>query len=143
MRMIDDHTGIEDVTIDDCYELLSCYKLGRLAMMTDGPVIFPINYVLDGSSIVFRTDDGSIRRAGLARQTVAFELDMADLKKGIGWSVLVRGELHEIADDIEIERLAQLDLHPWAPGKSHWMRIEAREVTGRRIVHVAPENFFG
>lgn len=143
MRMIDDHTGIEDLAVDECERLLGAYKLGRLALASAGPAIFPVNYVMADSDVVFRTADGPILRATAQHEHVAFEVDMADVDAGVGWSVLVKGDLDEVGDAVDIARLAALDLHPWSPGKSHWVRLRATELTGRRIVHVAPEMHFG
>ena len=143
MRMIDDHTGIEELPVDECQRLLGAYKLGRLALASAGPAIFPINYVMDGTEVVFRTAEGPILRSAWQHEHVAFEVDMANVDTGVGWSVLVKGELSEIDDADDIRRLTLMDLHPWSPGKSHWVRLQPGELTGRRIVHIASEMHIG
>jgi nitroimidazol reductase NimA-like FMN-containing flavoprotein (pyridoxamine 5'-phosphate oxidase superfamily) len=52
-----DAAGIyEDLSIDECLELLRTHQFGRIAVVIDGgPVVFPINYAIDGA-VVFRTD---------------------------------------------------------------------------------------
>jgi hypothetical protein len=53
------------------------------------------------------------------------------------------GVADEVTDPDEIRRLDGLDLESWAPGeKSHWMRIRALNVSGRRIV-LPPEEVIG
>ena len=46
----------DNLTFDECWELLENDTLGRLALVVDGhPEIFPINYVVYRRSIAFRT----------------------------------------------------------------------------------------
>jgi len=43
-----------------CQVLLSPRGIGRIAFSVDGvPEIFPVNYAADGSTIVFRTAEGT------------------------------------------------------------------------------------
>ena len=132
-------TGTELQVLDreECLDLLARHHLGRLAVsIHDQPVIFPVNYALDGQSIVFRTDRGT-KLYGAHNRPVAFEIDGIDSD---GWSVLVVGhaELVETAD--EIRRLQTLALGPWNPGpKEHWVRIRSGSITGRRISPVQPD----
>ena len=46
------------------------------------------------------------------------------------------GEAEEVTEPAEIDRLEDLELEPWdRPGlKTHWVRIRATSVSGRRIV---------
>lgn len=57
MRTIDQRTGLELLSHDECIQLLRRTRLGRLAMVVDGmPTIWPVNYyVRDENTIVFRT----------------------------------------------------------------------------------------
>ena len=50
-------TGHVDVMSDeDCRALLEAGRVGRVAVTADAlPVIAPVNYVVDGNNIVFRT----------------------------------------------------------------------------------------
>ncbi|MGQ0432535.1 MAG: pyridoxamine 5'-phosphate oxidase family protein, partial [Microthrixaceae bacterium] len=60
MRMIDDRTGLEVLAQDECLRLLHKQGVGRVAVVAGGrPMIFPVNYVVDGRTIVFRTDEGT------------------------------------------------------------------------------------
>ena len=63
------------------------------------------------------------------------DVDDIDTATQQGWSVLVPGRLEEITpyDDIEVRHLRALPLSPWASGeRSHWMRLVATRVSGRR-----------
>ena len=120
---------------DECRRLLAERHLGRLAIPDfGGPVIFPVNYVLDRDLVVFRTDPGTKLDAATEREQVAFEVDAVEEATRTGWSVVVRGTLAELTDPAHLERLRSFPLYPWAPGeKARYVRVRPRSVTGRRI----------
>ena len=115
--------------------MTSAEHLGRVAVVDDlGPVVFPVNFVLDRHMVVFRTDEGTKLDAACRGGRVAFEIDGTDTAARTGWSVLVRGEAVEVIDPAELTRLRKLPLDPWAPGaKTHYVRILPAALTGRRI----------
>lgn len=119
----------------ECFALLARESLGRVAVVDDrGPVVFPVNFVLDRHMVVFRTDDGTKLDAACRGSRVAFEIDGADAAARTGWSVLVRGEAIEVTGAAELARLRKLPLDPWAPGvKTHYVRVLPAVLTGRRI----------
>ena len=125
----------QELTKSECFELLAREHLGRVAASDDlGPVVFPVNFVLDRNMVVLRTDEGTKLDAAIKGNRVAFEIDGADPATRTGWSVLVRGEAVEVTGPAELARLRRLPLHPWAPGaKAHYVRILPAAVTGRRI----------
>jgi uncharacterized protein len=120
---------------DECRRLLAERHLGRLAVTDgDGPVVFPVNYVLHQGSVVFRTDPGSKLDAVAGGAPVAFEVDAVDEASRTGWSVIVRGEAAEVVEPADLEHLRRLPLYPWVPGaRSRYVRVRPRSVTGRRI----------
>ncbi|MEU3980839.1 pyridoxamine 5'-phosphate oxidase family protein [Streptomyces sp. NPDC026672] len=119
----------------ECRSLLSTHGVGRLAVPTDsGPVIVPVNYDVVDGAIVFRTAPGAT--PALAEGApVAFEADRIDDAFSRGWSVLVRGPARTVTDPDEADRLAERAYStPWAGGgRTLWVRVEPRSVTGRRI----------
>jgi len=124
-----------ELTRSECFELLSREHLGRVAVVDDqGPIVFPVNFVLDRHMVVFRTDEGTKLDAAARGGRVAFEVDGTDAAAHTGWSVLVRGEAVEVTDPAELARLRRLRLSPWAPGaKNRYVRILPAKLTGRRI----------
>jgi nitroimidazol reductase NimA-like FMN-containing flavoprotein (pyridoxamine 5'-phosphate oxidase superfamily) len=134
---------LREIAREDCLALLAGTSVGRLAFVDgDWPVILPVNYAVDGETIVFRTDPG-LKLATVPLRKVAFEVDDVDPDTGTGWSVLVRGHTFEITRAIDRRSTIRLDLpvHPFAPGeKGHWIQIEADEITGRRLVPAEPEH---
>jgi uncharacterized protein len=125
----------QELTKSECFELLAQQHLGRVAVVDDrGPVVFPVNFVLDRHMVVFRTDAGTKLDAACRGRRVAFEVDGTDAAAHTGWSVLIRGEAVEVTDPAELARLRKLPLDPWAPGaKTHYVRILPTVLTGRRI----------
>lgn len=127
---------------DECLALLRRQYLGRLAVVAEGASdIFPVNYVVDGDFVVFRTAEGTKLDAMVRTVPVAFEVDDADFTYHGGWSVVVHGRGEEVLRSSEIERLAGLPLRPWAEGdRGHWVRLPLTEVSGRRVLHDYAEN---
>ena len=73
---------------------------------------------------MFRTSADATFFEFIHGSRVAFEADHTDHIAESGWSVLVRGTLHEVTDPAEIDALGTLPVHPWAPGRrDRWMRI--------------------
>jgi uncharacterized protein len=124
-----------ELSKSECFELLAQERLGRVAVVDDrGPVVFPVNFVLDRHMVVFRTDVGTKLDAACRGSRVAFEIDGTDAAAHTGWSVVVRGEAVEVTDAAELARLRKLPLEPWAPGaKTHYVRILPAVLTGRQI----------
>jgi nitroimidazol reductase NimA-like FMN-containing flavoprotein (pyridoxamine 5'-phosphate oxidase superfamily) len=125
----------QELTKSECFELLARERVGRVAVVDDrGPVVFPVNFVLDRHMVIFRTDAGTKLDAACRGGQVAFEIDGTDAAARTGWSVVVRGEAVEVTDPAELARLRKLSLEAWAPGaKSHYVRILPAVLTGRRI----------
>ena len=126
---------IQELTRSECFELLAREQLGRLALTDDwGPVVFPVSYVLDRHTVVFRTEAGAKLHAASRGARVCFEADGADAAARTGWSVIVRGEITEVTDPAELARLAALPLRLWVPGvRDHYLRVLPAVLTGRRI----------
>lgn len=126
----------EELSAPECLDLLRSHHLGRIAVIVDGrPIIFPVNYTLDGEAVVFRTDTGT-KLSGAAMGRVAFEIDSGDEATRTGWSVIVQGVGSEIttALDHRSEQLRQLEIEPWVPGdRGRWVEILPQEITGRRL----------
>lgn len=122
---------------DECLDLLKRTTVGRIAVVEAGaPVIFPVNFVLDGDDLVFRTDPGTKLERGL-QAPVCFEVDEIHEETESGWSVIVKGRLEEMNFSTKPalkQHLEGLGLRPWAGGeKRHWLRLVPSVISGRRI----------
>jgi hypothetical protein len=130
-----DRNGMEELAVAECWGLLRTHEVGRLAVsIADHPDIFPINYVVDGESIVFRTAAGTKLAAAVLGTGVAFEIDGYDPIAGEAWSVVIKGRARQVEHMIEYFQADDLPLFPWhASDKPDIVRIEPGEVTGRRF----------
>lgn len=138
-----DDAPITEVAEDQAWELLGHVKVGRLATSLGGqPEIFPVNFVLDDRSVVFRTGQGSKLFELTANSLVAFEADSWDADNG--WSVVVKGRAASVEDQDEIDRIESLHLTPWiATVKQVFVRITPTEISGREFAFGdEPPNWF-
>jgi nitroimidazol reductase NimA-like FMN-containing flavoprotein (pyridoxamine 5'-phosphate oxidase superfamily) len=131
-------TTIQVLPADECYRLLGTHELGRLGFNAEHyPLIFPVNYALDGRTLVIRTASDTIVGAA-EHANVTFQVDEVDRRTRSGWTVLVRGTAEEVGEEHRLELVArtlQTGVEPWAPGtKGHWFRLIPHDISGRRIV---------
>jgi hypothetical protein len=129
------------LTIDQCWDLLASSIVGRLALVVDGhPEIFPVNFVLQRRSIVFRTAPGTKLWESTKQEPAAFEIDGYEPSTQQAWSVIVRGTTSLIEDPDEQSAVDTLGLEPWEPGtKQHYVRLSPQALTGRRFKVNAPD----
>ncbi|WP_460350006.1 pyridoxamine 5'-phosphate oxidase family protein [Actinoallomurus acanthiterrae] len=101
----------------------------------DGRVaVLPVNFVLDGEVVVFRTAEGGKLSAVWQGRPLSFETDEVEPGLRTGWSVLVRGTAEVVTDAATIDDLERLPLAPWSSTpKPYFVRLRAAEITGRRL----------
>lgn len=128
---------LEELSSSACRELVSAGGVGRVAFTPAGapaPLVFPVNFAVVASDIVFRT-----RAAGeLARHLpdwVTFEVDRLDEAMSSGWSVLATGRAVLVEDDRDVRALqAAAPVRPWAGGeRESYVRVMSARMTGRRV----------
>lgn len=122
--------ALHSVTADECYRLLATRAVGRMAYVARAgvPDIAPVNFVLDGKDLLFRSGPGPKLQAAERREIVAFEVDEIDEKSHVGWSVVVIGRAARVRDTPAAEPA------PWADGpRNQLVRIRPTRVTGRRL----------
>jgi uncharacterized protein len=129
-------SSLEPLSRIECLNMLALAQVGRVGFVLDGqPEILPVNYALDGDTVIFRTAPGTVLNK-ISMQNVAFEVDSLDETAQSGWSVLVRGRAEGISDAIDAtsERIRRLVLTTWAPGeRERWFTIRPVTITGRRL----------
>ena len=100
----------------------------------DQPDIFPVNFVVDHGTVVFRTAEGTKLAAAVLGRGVAFEVDGYDADAGEAWSVVVKGHATEIERMQDVFDALDLPLFPWhAAPKHRFVRIEPEDISGRRF----------
>lgn len=135
-KLATDRAGLEILHLGDCFQLLTSVPLGRIGFVAGGEVvILPVNFLVDGQDVVFRTAEGSKLSAVEVGHYVGFEADSYDAATGTGWSVVVNGLAEIVDSDEEEARLDTLGLSSWGSGDSGrvWVRIRPLSITGRRI----------
>lgn len=129
-------TTAEPVAIlsaSESWNLLTSTALGRLVTSVQGqPEIFPINFVVQRRTVLFRTTGGTKLVSAAINNQVIFEAD--DYNSVEGWSVIVKGMARMLRTQEEIDEAEQAQLLPWtATLKQHYVRILPISVTGRRF----------
>lgn len=118
------------MSAQECWHKLGEHEFGRLAFRLLADVdITPINYAVDGESVLFRTAQGNKLLAVVMHGPVALEID--ELTDETAWSVVVRGHASVLEGD-DAYLAEQLPLRPWVGGeKDVVVRIVPDEVSGR------------
>lgn len=119
----------------ECWARLRSQEYGRLAVTAeDGPMIYAINAVVDHSTLLFRTADGSKLDALRQDDRVAFEIDGFDADTSEAWSVVIRGVAQTITDASESVAAVEVGLTPWQSGsKPTFVRIIPDSIAGVRF----------
>ena len=74
-----DRLGMTILEENTCWELLRDAEVGRLAVsIGERPDIFPVNFVVDHGSIVFRTAEGTKLAAAVLGLAMALVVTMID-----------------------------------------------------------------
>jgi nitroimidazol reductase NimA-like FMN-containing flavoprotein (pyridoxamine 5'-phosphate oxidase superfamily) len=131
-----DHAGLIVIPLDDCLRLMSTVSVGRVAFVSDGEAeVLPVNYTLDGTTVAFRTLQGSKLGAAMHQDAVTFEVDEFDNATSTGWSVVVKGQADFVEDEAVIGRLEAKGLRPYVTSvpRPYWVAIRAHTITGRQV----------
>ena len=132
-----DPGGLDEIDPEECWELLATQPIGRVAVIVGHyPLVFPVNFAVDGRQVVFRTAAGA-KLWAIRRANVTFEVDAFDVSHRSGWSVLIRGAAQEVTPErnpLLSARSAERGALPWAPGpRERLVRVVSDSISGRRI----------
>ena len=128
---------------DESWSLLSSMSFGRLVTSLGGqPEIFPVNFVTQRPTVLFRTAEGTKLFSAVMNNQVAFEAD--DHTVAEGWSVIVKGTAHVLLTSAEIEegrasaaaavdRDVEASLRAGDRLGNHRPAVQVRSRTGSRI----------
>ncbi len=133
-----DRNGLEVLGREECLRLLRTATIGRIGLTADAlPSVLPVNFLLVGDRILFRTGQGSKLDAATRNAVVAFEVDDFDVYDRTGWSVVVVGVARDLSDD-EVQAIEPADrvrVARWAPvPEDRMVAVSCELVSGRRIV---------
>lgn len=124
---------VQELSRDECRELLKLGDLGRLATAAGGePDIFPVNYYSDGDRILIRTAPGTKLLELTVHSAVAFETD--GYTEDEAWSVVVHGRARQLDSQAEVDEADEVPLRPWIPTlKYRYIHIDIDALSGRRF----------
>ncbi len=125
----------------ECFGLLELGGIGRVGFASaDGITMLPVNFAVTEKTIIFRTAPDTLP-ALYADGPVSFEVDRLNYVLREGWSVLVHGRAHKVADERGVKRLEdRTHLEPWAGGaRDVYVRIVPTRISGRCIEPSTPE----
>ncbi|MDX1620586.1 MAG: pyridoxamine 5'-phosphate oxidase family protein [Nitriliruptorales bacterium] len=127
-----------ELDLPRCLELVGQQGVGRLAFDDGhGPVIVPLNYTFHGGILHMRTDDGSKLEAAERRSPAAFEIDVVDLERAEGWSVVIRGRLRRMVAPEGAGYPGEPE--PVATGdRDHLIGLVPASITGRELRPTEP-----
>jgi uncharacterized protein len=132
-----DEDIISELDQEECWAALRADEFGRLAYRLGDEVnLVPLNYTVDGDTLLFRTAEGSKLLGIVMNPNVVFEIDTYD--EDSAQSVIVRGKARLLEED-EAHRADNTPLRPWVDTlKYNVVEIEPVKVTGRRFTLSRP-----
>jgi Pyridoxamine 5'-phosphate oxidase len=135
-----------NLTAGECWELLASVSIGRVVFTHRAmPAIRPVNHIIDGRTIVFRTHDGaaiasramehSADSEGMpSGSVVAYETDELDPVRHTGWSVIATGFARLVTNPDHVARYLAVT-EPWIAGEMNQVvAIEPQFISGLRLV---------
>ncbi|SNT60866.1 Pyridoxamine 5'-phosphate oxidase [Asanoa hainanensis] len=128
--------NLAELSRAECLRLLATGSVGRVVFTESAlPAAHPVNYLLDGEEVVFRTGGGGKLAAATMRNVVAFQVDDIRAESASGWSVLGVGEAYEVVDAVRLRSLGSRLPRPWvgSAANGHTIAIPLRRLTGRRL----------
>ncbi|MEV4426232.1 helix-turn-helix domain-containing protein [Streptomyces sp. R-07] len=132
------HARMDEIDETECWAMLDDHGVGRVAVTgDDGPEIFPVNYQVVGSEILFMTAaEAPLARAATSGAEIAFEEDRVDEAFSQGWSVLFVGPVRKVSDPATARALKDAAYStPWAGDERDTVvLLSPRRVTGRRVL---------
>jgi uncharacterized protein len=123
---------VRELSQEECWDLLRSEELGRLAFrLAEDLYIVPVNYAVDGETLLFRTNGGNKLFGIELWPSVAFEVDRVLGETAL--SVVVRGRARRL-EEPEEHRADQVPLHPWIDTPKYYVvEVTPDEVTGREV----------
>ena len=124
---------VTELSLEHCWQRLATSNIGRLGLIIDDmPEIFPVNYIADGHTIVFRTARGTKFEGVAEGDPVVFEVDER-LTHG-AWSVVLKGQAVMLGP--AIPESSPRGQHPpmWVAAAGYiYFRLTPLEIRGRQF----------
>jgi nitroimidazol reductase NimA-like FMN-containing flavoprotein (pyridoxamine 5'-phosphate oxidase superfamily) len=132
-------SSIEELSVSSCWALLRTVPIGRIALPSAADIeVFPVNFIVDGGTIVFRTAQGAKLTLIGDGTRATFEADKIDIADQLVWSVVLKGPVRQVLSLDEVIATFDVELPTWHAGpKPTYVRIQPQLITGRRFSVVA------
>jgi uncharacterized protein len=128
-------SGFAELSGPACWALLPRSGVARLAWSDPAGriMVVPVNYGLDGRTVILRTGDTALLEAARAGRRCAFQVDDIEPALRSGWTVLIDATVVEVDDEDVVDRLARL-VDPWVRGPlPHVLLLQATGISGRSL----------
>jgi nitroimidazol reductase NimA-like FMN-containing flavoprotein (pyridoxamine 5'-phosphate oxidase superfamily) len=131
--MFESENPVTELSEDEAWDLLGKHIVGRLAATAGGILdIYPITYVVDNRTIVFRTGPGTKLVELTINDQVAFEIDYWDETEG--YSVVIHGTAEQLDTMGEVDQAATLNLESLFPTeRPRYVRITPNRISARHF----------
>lgn len=133
-----------ELSVHDCWKYLQTVSIGRIALINrDVPEIFPVNFVPNYGTVLFRTGPGTKHDALHEGAMIALEADGFNRYGTTAWSVILKGNPQFLTQPEDIQEAVDAGLSPWQPGaKDILVRVTPTEISGRRFVISPPSKWW-
>jgi hypothetical protein len=120
---------------EESWKLAHSQPFCRIAWTSpSGPMQIPVNHVIDGHAVWFRTSAYSELVREVDDERVSLLVDDIDTESRLGWSVQLRGTANVHWHETEVPEPVR-KLLSWVSGPHPlWVEVRADEVHGRRLV---------
>ncbi|MEP1125723.1 MAG: pyridoxamine 5'-phosphate oxidase family protein [Ilumatobacter sp.] len=128
-------SDIEELSTSECWGLLRTVPIGRIALHNDDEIeVFPVNHLVDGGTIVFRTATGTKLTLIGQDPTCTFEADEVDVAEQLVWSVVAKGTAEQLRGHEQITSSFDMEVPTWQAGpKPTYVRMTPTVISGRRF----------
>jgi uncharacterized protein len=127
-------SNVRILTEAQCLTRLSDQRIGRVSVTQDAlPVIVPVNYVADGTSVVFRTNRDGMLLGACDGNVVAFETDEFSANADTGWSVLIIGVAHRLTASEHVRALSLGLVTAAGDDCDEFIRLRVGRISGREV----------
>jgi nitroimidazol reductase NimA-like FMN-containing flavoprotein (pyridoxamine 5'-phosphate oxidase superfamily) len=127
--------SMEELSVSTCWALLRTVPIGRIALPSAADIeVFPVNFIVDGGTIVFRTAQGTKLTLIGDGTRATFEADKIDVGDRLVWSVVLKGPVRQVSSLDEVRATFDMELPTWHAGpKPTYVRMKPQLITGRRF----------
>jgi nitroimidazol reductase NimA-like FMN-containing flavoprotein (pyridoxamine 5'-phosphate oxidase superfamily) len=128
-------SSIEELSVSTCWALLRSVPIGRIVLPSAADIeVFPVNFIVDGGTIVFRSAPGTKLTLIGDGTRATFEADKIDTADQLVWSVVLKGPVRQVSSLDEVVATFDMELPTWHTGpKPTYVRMKPQLITGRRF----------